>query len=668
MKKQKLGDVSNLVSLTVEGYISADDLAYIESLEQLQSLAILNKPRQVGYHEYGLCSQDDYRTWWDLSYLPKNVTEFAVAGCGRWTYFTVKPGMKLKKMVCDYYPNFINEQIFELDTLILTRTEHNREIYAQNISKTYPWSGHRGMDVNELENVCVVVGELIVPSYTDIPAKGEDTDMFFRYVLPVRISFRDSPIKILNHYYPSLFSLDKLTEITNLSPYAFAGSDITEITLPSNITQIPHYCFKGCKNLNTVTMEGVKVILDKAFENTPILELRLPATVEKLDINAFAESNIRVVYLDGEAPMWEDSDIYIEDAMMVQGTCLYVYKKEYEQSYQVGPWKGLYPLMHERISKWDYPSKKMGVFYDDARAIGNQSNDVVTLKLSGILDDYDIKSVYLLRNLITLDLSECVILKSEYTAYKEYLEEQAIRGIAKQKLQQMQNINQMEHDAGWRSSQSYYENKALMDAAMRELKQSDYKYEKPNKDCYLPKDVFYNNRHLNEVKLPQSLTYVSESFKNVRKVVLPQNLKRIEEGAFRGCDLSELIIPPTLEYIGPHCFDNKGMIEELDLSDTQIQSLPRTAFSSGIKVLKAPKGLKTITSGNPSASRSALASSSIVWNVETVYYYTVEPPEGVESNIGYNQTIHIPKGSKRAWLYKVSSQLDRKQSTLVDDL
>ena len=669
MKKQNLGDVSNLTSLTLEGdNYTSEDLEYLETLTQLKSLAFSKMPQCRG-REGGLFEKYYNSGIWNVDCFP-NIEEFTMP-CNRSTFFEATSKTNLKKLICNYFPKFrVSEQVLYLNTLEITNTWRND---YNNRSEVYPWSGFRGVEDSSLQGIEVLVGTLILPSVNSMPYKGDDVEEFMGSVLPFTLFFKDKQLAVLNYYHPNVVSNEIIANVDYLSPHTFLGSGMREITLPSNITQIPAYCFENCDSLQTVNMEGIKRINGYAFKNSAVTQLSLPASVKELDAKAFVESNIQTVYLNGPAPKWGSfygTPNYSVDAndVTLYTNALFIVPQEYEQSYQTGIWAEIKPLVKEKAKPYTFTAKKVGDFSAFVDGLGEEASGVMQLTVKGILDDFDIKRLSRFPNLTSIDLSDCLIVKSEYTAYQEYLYDQAVKGIAKQKLQQMQGANQMEHDKGWRSSQSYLENKALMDAAMRELKKSEYKYEKPNNNCYLPKKVFDLNQHLDEVVLPKSLTYVSEPFENVRTVILPQNLKRIEEKAFRGCKLKSLIVPSSLEYIGPHCFNNYGMIEELDLSNTRIESLPRTAFSSGIKVLKAPKGLKSITSGNPSASRSALGGGSIVWDVETVYYYTIEPPEGVEDNIGYNQTIHIPKGSKNAWLNKVSSQLNRKESRLVDDL
>lgn len=68
-----------------------------------------------------------------------------------------------------------------------------------------------------------------------------------------------------------------------------AYSTLVKISLPSNATIIPKYCFQDCPNLTTVTnWDGIKKIGIKAFMNCPKFNAAsLPAGLEEIEDDAF---------------------------------------------------------------------------------------------------------------------------------------------------------------------------------------------------------------------------------------------------------------------------------------------------------------------------------------------------------------------------------------------
>lgn len=72
---------------------------------------------------------------------------------------------------------------------------------------------------------------------------------------------------------------------------AFAGTKLTSIEVPTNVTKIDAYCFSGCRSLRRfsfVMNSNVNFIGSKAFFGTAITELVLPPQLNVLDRFAFS--------------------------------------------------------------------------------------------------------------------------------------------------------------------------------------------------------------------------------------------------------------------------------------------------------------------------------------------------------------------------------------------
>ena len=77
----------------------------------------------------------------------------------------------------------------------------------------------------------------------------------------------------------------------SLNPYAFCGNEkITDITLPSNLTDIPTGVFFGCSKLeNIILPTGIIAIGDSAFTGcSSLTSITLPENLEMIDEYAFA--------------------------------------------------------------------------------------------------------------------------------------------------------------------------------------------------------------------------------------------------------------------------------------------------------------------------------------------------------------------------------------------
>ena len=77
---------------------------------------------------------------------------------------------------------------------------------------------------------------------------------------------------------------------TEIKPYAFRGSTIQSVTIPSSVTVIGADAFDKCSNLTSVvfaTGSRLTTIGDEAFSSTAIINLVIPATVTTIGDSAF---------------------------------------------------------------------------------------------------------------------------------------------------------------------------------------------------------------------------------------------------------------------------------------------------------------------------------------------------------------------------------------------
>ncbi len=92
-------------------------------------------------------------------------------------------------------------------------------------------------------------------------------------------------------------------EYLGLSAFSYSG--ISRMEIPSNITEVPAYCFSDCDSLKSVILhEGVKTIERGAFYNAPVDSLILPSTLERIEWYALQGlSHLKKIYsLAKDAP------------------------------------------------------------------------------------------------------------------------------------------------------------------------------------------------------------------------------------------------------------------------------------------------------------------------------------------------------------------------------
>ena len=88
--------------------------------------------------------------------------------------------------------------------------------------------------------------------------------------------------------------------------------------------------------------------------------------------------------------------------------------------------------------------------------------------------------------------------------------------------------------------------------------------------------------------------------KNLLTLSVPDETEAIADGVFKDCTkLSEIILPPTLNKIGNHAFENCSALAAIDLSYVDTIKEAAFAFSDGKRrIIFLPESL-SLTSSNP---------------------------------------------------------------------
>ena len=96
-------------------------------------------------------------------------------------------------------------------------------------------------------------------------------------------------------------TLDENT--TQIAEYAFKGSNITSIDIPSNVKTIGEEAFEGCANLTSVTIgNGVQVIKAAAFSDTRLTTVTIPSSMTSIEVSAFETNYFNKAYILSSTP------------------------------------------------------------------------------------------------------------------------------------------------------------------------------------------------------------------------------------------------------------------------------------------------------------------------------------------------------------------------------
>ena len=120
----------------------------------------------------------------------------------------------------------------------------------------------------------------------------------------------------------------------------------------------------------------------------------------------------------------------------------------------------------------------------------------------------------------------------------------------------------------------------------------------PEGYTYIGQDAFRDSRNIKSVKLPNSLTKISDyafAHLNLSSITLPENLKYIGEQCFFDNQIEgKLILPKNLEHLGERSFKS-NKIKELEFQGDKLEVITERAFEDNqIKEVNLPKSVKKI--------------------------------------------------------------------------
>ena len=434
-------------------------------------------------------------------------------------------------------------------------------------------------------------------------------------------TYKDGKRKIWLNKWDDSFSKDMIADVVEFATGAFQGANLASIDIPSQITILPNECFKDCKNLKSINLNGVKKIGEYVFCNTPMENIVLPSSIEQLSYGSFIGSNIKTVEMQGIYPPELIGQLKYKDDINI----LFLLPEGTKKNYNLGDWKRYF--LREKNAKISYTfnCEKAGTL--DTYITDAVASDIEDLTITGQLYDTDFAVLEKCSNLRSLDISHCFAMKSLETAKKERAEKQYEMELLSMITTAVSINEQQKFNAGRGNVMAATSSMAVADIFQKALDNMKSSKIEASDICYLPYDMVKENKHLESIKLPLQLKKVKLNFPEMVKTVeYPPYMEYVNY--LVGPDF---VAPATLKGAQLYSQNTKN----IDLSLSQIQDLSNKGHVSKLNIFKAPKKLQR-------------AYDLELKDVKTAYFYTREAPSGL-SFYGV-QELHIPKGSKAGWV------------------
>ena len=453
----------------------------------------------------------------------------------------------------------------------------------------------------------------------------------------------------------SLASID----LSNCSSWPYASifgncKNLKEIKLSSTLTEIPPALFSGCTGLTSFDFTNITKIGDSAFEGTGLKEIILPATITSIGNNAF--NGIDYVTINATKVPTLGGSLGQNTVVLVPEEALNAYKT-------ADVWKDFAGQIIAIGAKLDYDVKTTA--QDNTPGLlqqldKNNLNSVVSLKVSGTINSYDIMLFRnKMDNLHHLDLSDADIVANPYEYYEGYCTQDSILGYnafselaklitvkcpksVKQIYGAFKNCNnlrsvvlpeQLEYigdkEGDWASGNGPFSNcvnlKNIIFNGCKEI----------------GNNTFYGCSAIQQINIPEGVTRIGEmafnGCRSLESIIIPNGVETIEMSAFGSCDnLRKISFPPSLKTIKMYAFRYCTSLDSISLPG--LNSIGTEAFNgcTNLKELRVPSTLEKIEERAFSGC-----------NLEKVYAYTVLPisiNQNTFSNFS-NTALYVPTQS-----------------------
>lgn len=316
---------------------------------------------------------------------------------------------------------------------------------------------------------------------------------------------------------------------TNIMGAVFSGNTkITKITIPGSISVINSEVFMNCTGLTEVVLsEGVKEIGVRAFSGcSNLAKITIPASIEKIGESAFGSCRkLTEPNFNGTVDQWVNIDFYsFYDSPVYWAKTLYIKGEQLTEAVISSP-------VVKKSAFTNCQSLEKVTFTDS----------VVEIQERVFSDNYYLKEVTIGKNLK----------KIGYNAF--------------------QNCSRIE--------------KVSTTQSVNEWSQIDF-YNASSNPAVMARSLYINGQLLEEAvfsDITEIKPYTFASCASIKSISLPNTVKTIGEGAFRGTSVEELIIPEGTTTINAGAFASCANLKKVVLPSTLTQ-IYQDAFSNSTNI------------------------------------------------------------------------------------
>ena len=402
--------------------------------------------------------------------------------------------------------------------------------------------------------------------------------------------------------------------VTEIGSYAFSGSSLKEVVLPSTLTKIGESAFRDTQLTSITIPEGVTEIGFGAFMDSSLKEVVLPSTLTKIGSSAFSGTQLKNVTLPTSV-----TDIGSRAFGHIDSLSSIAIPKNL--SNVSGAFLG---SQHLKTIHFEEGITKIadGLFLGSG--ISNiKIPETVTEIGADAFRDTRITELYIPDSVTKLGNGAFGYSIEQPTLTKVSLSAQ-INSTTSSPFYGQKNLKEVELRGNWKTIPSglFYGTgveKLVIPEGVTEIG-----------------SYAFSGSSLKEVVLPSTLTKIGESaFRDTQltSITIPEGVTEIGFGAFMDSSLKEVVLPSTLTKIGSSAFSGT-QLKNVSVPSS-VREIGSSAFNSTpLEGINLPYGLQIIGSG-------AFRNTKLE---------TIEIPEGVTylddytlANIPTLKSVYLPK-------------------------
>lgn len=357
--------------------------------------------------------------------------------------------------------------------------------------------------------------------------------------------------------------------------------------------------FMNCNNLTSVDLGSIQKLGDRTFYGcTSLKKITLPSTITNLGWECFDGTTV-VTSMATVPPVIDKSEDETSSIPMGEFVLVNVPEASLGSYKSANCWKDMAKRIFPIGTKFDYDvtTEAQSSTSDLLDKVGkNNSNSVVSLKVKGSINSYDIMVIRnKMDNLHYLDLSDANVVENSYEYYtgcstkNDIIGRNAFRELSKLVTISLPNsVKAIESGALCRCTKL---KSVVLPEKLQSIENGDWdsgafancssltdvKFKACN---YIGGHAFYSCNALNHITLPSDLKaidqYAFASCNNLHSVDFPPMLERIGPYAFRSCALDSISLP-GLTRIGGYAFSGCRNLKEVKVPST-LESVGDKAF------------------------------------------------------------------------------------------